>query len=412
MRLTTDPQRLLADLEQLAEFREPDEQSSTRRVFSSAYRDGRDWIAERMRDAGLAVSVDEAGNLIGRLDGAIGGPPIVTGSHSDTVRGGGRFDGTLGVLAGIEVARALSENERRLRHPLWVVDFLGEEPNGWGLSCLGSRAATGGLTKDDLGRVDSEGNVLREVMQRWGLDPDKAVRSQWANPCAFVELHIEQGPLLEAQGCAIGVVTGIVGVYRALVEFAGRRDHSGTTPMDRRSDAACAAAEMILAVERVARAGGVGTTGRLEVEPGSINIVPDRARVWVELRSVDQQWLDSAISELSAAAVASGSARGVSVSQQELSREAPTTVDRVLQQQVRQAALDHGYRVLELASGAEHDARQMARICPMAMVFVPSVAGRSHSPAELTHPGDLAAGLQTLATTIMKIDAAGSAHSN
>ncbi len=403
--VAVDVERVRADIAELAAYCEPDEPGSTRRVFRDAHRSGRVWLAARMAEAGLEVETDGAGNLIGSRKGRGAPGAVVTGSHTDTVRGGGRYDGILGVLGGLEAARALAAAGIGLDHDLQVVDFLGEEPNDWGLSCVGSRGVTGGLTRADLDRTDAQGRTLAQALTDFGRAPETAISGRWPSPHAFVELHIEQGPVLELADRVIGVVTGIVGVHRVLVEFSGRRDHAGTLPMDQRHDAACAAAELILAVESLAQGGGgVGTTGRVEVEPGAMNVVPDRARVWVELRSIDPGWVVERRDAALAAATEAASRRGVGLSVDVLCDEAPTPMDPQVRDAIDAAARAAGIEPLELASGAEHDTRQIARIGRSGMIFVPSLDGRSHCLEEWTDPAHIAAGVRVLAATLVRLD--------
>jgi N-carbamoyl-L-amino-acid hydrolase len=403
--IPVDVERVLADIAELAACCEPDEPGSTRRVFRDAHRSGRVWLAARMAEAGLEVETDGAGNLIGTRAGRGARGAIVTGSHTDTVRGGGRYDGILGVLGGLEAARALAAAGIELEHDLQVVDFLGEEPNDWGLSCVGSRGVTGGLTRADLERTDSRGRTLAQALTDFGRAPETAVTGRWPAPHAFVELHIEQGPILELADRVIGVVTGIVGVHRVLVEFSGRRDHAGTMPMDQRHDAACAAAELVLAVESLAQGGGgVGTTGRVEVEPGAMNVVSDKARVWVELRSIDPAWVTERRDAALAAAATAASRRGVGLSVDVLSDEAPTPMDPHVRDAIDGASRAAGLEPVDLSSGAEHDTRQMARIARSGMIFVPSLDGRSHCLEEWTAPAHIAAGVGVLAATLVRLD--------
>src|SRR6202165_4517160 len=288
--------RLQDDLAGLAEFHDPDSPGWTRRVFSAPYIRSREWVARRMSEAGLKVTRDTAGNLVGTLAGGRG-PALVTGSHTDTVSGGGRFDGPVGVLGAIEVARCIRDSGRKLRHELRVVDFLGEEPNDFGLSCVGSRAVAGTLTADHLATRDPSGRTLGEALASTGSDPQRIVEAAWARDSvsAFVELHIEQGPVLEQARVPIGIVSGIAGIERVVATFDGQADHAGTTPMGTRHDALCAAADAVLAIERLAAQGegGVGTAGRIEVLPGALNVIPAQAQLWAEFRSVDGAWLDS-----------------------------------------------------------------------------------------------------------------------
>jgi N-carbamoyl-L-amino-acid hydrolase len=398
--------RLEADLEALAAFRDPDAPGWTRPVFSASCLASRDWVAGRMAGAGLEVVRDAGGNLVGTLGGGEG-PALVTGSHTDTVIGGGRFDGPLGLLGAIEVARSLAESGTRLRHPLRVVDFLGEEPNAFGLSCVGSRAVAGNLSADHLALEDPAGTTLAEALRAAGGDPGAVIGGAWARGevAAYVELHIEQGPILEREGLPLGIVSGIAGIARARVTFSGRADHAGTTPMNSRRDALAAAAEAILAVERLASEGdGVGTCGRVEAQPGALNVVPGEAQLWCEFRSTSPAWLDSRLDRLEAEVATSGRRRGVATEVIRLSRTEPVATSP----EVR-AAMETGIRGLDLgwrtlASGAGHDAVQMARLGPVGMLFVPSRGGRSHCPEEWTEPAHLEAGVAALLATLLVLD--------
>lgn len=399
--------RLLADIEHLAAIRDIDEVGATRRVLTLEYAAGREWIAQRMREAALDVAMDPAGNLVGRRSGVPGA--LVTGSHTDTVRGGGRLDGPLGVLGAIEALRSLDEAGIELRHEFRLVDFLGEEPNDWGISCLGSRALVGELGPAELGCRAADGSSLADSLRAFGLDPDAIGSAAWTggDVHAFVELHIEQGPVLEEARLPIGIVTGIVGVDRLLMEFSGRRDHAGTMPMALRHDAAVAAAEVVVAVEALAADGdGVGTCGRLEIEPGALNVVPDRATLGIELRGLDADWVSACRAAVEQRALDAGANRGVSVAWSDLSYEAPTPMAKEVQTVIAEAAHACGFPTMELPSGAEHDARRMAKLGPAGMIFVPSRGGRSHCPEEHTDPDQLLAGVTTLATTLLMLDRA------
>lgn len=399
--------RIQADLAELAEFRNPNQPGWTRTVFSPEYVRSREWVIARMRDAGLDVRRDSAGNIVGTLPGS-SDRALVTGSHTDTVAGGGRFDGPLGVLAAIEVARCIRESDRAMRHELRVVDFLGEEPNDFGLSCIGSRAIAGTLTADHLASRDPSGRTLADAIDSAGGDSRRIGDAAWSavGVEAFVELHIEQGPVLEKAGIPLGVVTGIAGIERHLAVFDGQAGHAGTTPMGSRHDALCAAAEMVLAVEELAsQGGGVGTCGRIEVLPGASNVIPGRAQVWSELRSIDQAWLDERSGRLDEAVHESGRRRGVSVHIQRLSRTEPVAASKDVISAMTQAIGELGIQFLSLPSGAGHDAVQMAHLAPVGMLFVPSAGGRSHSPEEWTAPEHVEAGAAALLATLLVLDA-------
>jgi len=379
-------------------------------VFSEPYRVARDWVRRRMVEAGLETRIDASGNIVGRLQGEGAAKPIVTGSHTDTVVGGGRFDGVVGVLAAIEVARLVRESGQRLHHDLLVVDFLGEEANEFGVSCIGSRSVAGLLAADQLERRDLAGRRLGDVMESFGLDVGGSLSSAWGRGSlhAFVELHVEQGPLLERQHKSIGVVTAIAGIERLTAVFAGRADHAGTMPMTERLDALTAAAEAIVTIEREgcgAPVHAVTTTGRIESTPGSFNVIPERAQIWAELRSIESSWLTGARRRLAEQLAADAAARGVGVDLEWLSDQDPVPTDQSIQGAIGRAADMHGLAWTAVPSGAGHDAAHMAHMGPMGMIFVPSAGGRSHCPQEWTELADIASGVEVLLSTITDLDA-------
>lgn len=269
LRPVTD--RLSGGMEELAGLSDGDLPGWSRIAFTEADMAGREWVARRMRAAGLRTHVDAVGNVIGVMPGSSpSAPAIVTGSHTDTVPGGGRFDGVVGVLGAIEMVEMLREAGIRLTHELRVVDFANEEGNPQGVKLVGSRAISGELTAADLAATDSRGTALGELLSGAGLSPDQAASCRWeaSDVAAFIELHIEQGPVLEQQGAALGIVTRICGISNFVVDVVGQRDHAGTTPMNQRRDALCSAAGTILAVERLAAAGAdsVGTVDNLTTD--------------------------------------------------------------------------------------------------------------------------------------------------
>lgn len=397
--------RLQADMDDLEKFHDPDLPGWTRRVFTGWDAAGREWVAGRMKEAGLVVHQDPAGNLIGSLAGTT--PSLVVGSHTDTVQGGGRFDGIIGVLGAIEVVRCMRDAGLSLRHELKVIDFLGEEPNDFGLSCVGSRALGGSLMPEHLQLRDPSGRTLGLAMVEAGCDPDGVLGGAWSRGAiaAYVELHIEQGPVLELSQTPIGVVTGIAGIYRWLMRVTGRGDHAGTCPMDVRRDAMCAAADLVLGVERLAKGGpGVATVGRLAVEPGATNVVPGRVMAWGEMRSVDGGWLEETVMAVDALASSVATRRQVGIEVEWLSRQSPTTCSPVMISTIRGAAERLGLGVLEMPSGAGHDAAHMATLGPMGMIFVPSHDGRSHCAEEWTDRGLVGDGVRVLLGTLLALD--------
>jgi N-carbamoyl-L-amino-acid hydrolase len=408
--LGADGQRVKDDLKALALFTAGGG-GCDRTLFSSAYNESRSWVADRMRDAGLEVRRDAAGNLIGTLEGEDPtGPALMMGSHTDTVRGGGHFDGVVGVLGAIETVRLIRESGQKPRHTIQVVDFLGEEANDHGLTCLGSRSMTGELTAADLDRPNTEGVTLGEQCARAGLNPSGMIGGGWLTrekASAYLELHIEQGPLLELREVEIGVVTAIAGIERLVARFLGQADHAGTMPMLDRRDALAAAAETVLAVRQLgcdAQGAGVATTSRVTALPGSPNVVPSAARLEAEMRSTDPVWLDTARSRLAQEVADKATALGVGVELDWVHDNQAQPLDDSLQTAIIGAAESLGRSWIPIPSGATHDAVHVARRIPAAMIFVPSVDGRSHCPEEMTKLSDITTGIDVLAQTVLALD--------
>lgn len=403
-------ERLDSGLAELAEFRDPSRPGWTREVFSEPYRASRDWTAKRMREAGLEVLVDNAGNLVGRLAGRdASAPGLVTGSHTDTVDGGGRFDGIVGVLGAIEAARQLQQTGKQLGRDLLVVDFLGEESNAYGLSCLGSRSAAQELKRDDLEREDYRGVRLGQAYADFGLDPDKLTDIPWARQRLhrFIELHIEQGPTLEKRGLPLGVVTAITGIERFIATFAGSADHAGTTSMDDRRDAMVAAAEAVLAVRSEgcgAPNHGVATSTRIESESRSPNVVPSLVRMYSEIRSVDETWLSGVKGRLTGEIITKAAELGVDVGWDWSTDNKVVKADTGVQGVAGSVADSLGIPWMPIPSGATHDAVHMASLAPMGMILIPSRDGKSHCPEEWSDTADIAVGVSALAETIKELD--------
>lgn len=403
-------ERLAAGVTELSAFRDHERPGWSREVFSESYRASREWTADRMRAAGLEVHLDAAGNIVGRLAGLDpSAPALVTGSHTDTVDGGGRFDGVVGVLGAIEAARLLAAGGRQLRRDLLVVDFLGEESNVFGLSCLGSRAAAQELTPADLDRCDYRGVSLGRAYTDFGLDPAKLSDVPWARrPLqAFVELHIEQGPTLEQRGLPLGIVTAITGIERFIASFAGSADHAGTTSMEDRRDAMIAAAEGVLAVRAEgcgAPTHGVATTTRVDSESRSPNVVPSLVRMYGEVRSVDPGWLSGVQGRLGREITARAATLGVDVGLEWSSDNAVVEAARSVQDVAGAAADTLGLAWMPIPSGATHDAVHMASLAPMGMIFIPSKNGKSHCPEEWSSTEDIAVGVQALVATLQRLD--------
>jgi N-carbamoyl-L-amino-acid hydrolase len=407
-----DAARLFGDLMALGDITEPD-RPYTRRAFSPLFDEGRAWLTARMREAGLATHIDAAGNLIGRREGARpGARTLLVGSHSDSVPAGGRFDGMAGVLAGIAIARALREQGTELAHSLEIVDFLAEEPNEFGLSCIGSRGITGNLTRQHLSLVDRQNETLGEALERVGGDPGRLDGARREDIEAAFELHIEQGPVLEDRGIDIGVVTAIVGITRLEIAYQGRAGHAGTTPMAGRRDPLVAAAHMIgwiheraLALAASGRGHFVATVGIVEALPGGSNVIPSTARIVIDARSEDRSLMDEFRAALDRESAVAARAANVERSRLAvLSDTHPAACDGRLQSLLGRCAGALGLSSLSLASGAGHDMAFISQVAPAAMVFIPCKEGRSHTPEEWSPSEAVARGTRVLLEAILEID--------
>lgn len=409
-----DAERLWRRLEALSRITDP-EKPWTRRSFTPRFLEGRRWLEDEFRSAGLEPEVDAGGNLVARIEGSEQGlKPILIGSHSDTVPSGGRYDGMLGLLAALEVAQSLSESGRRLRHPLEVVDFLAEEPSEFGLSCVGSRALAGTLTDEMLELKRPDGTTLREALAYVGGDPEKLaeVRRGPGSIAAYVEVHIEQGRVLENEGTKLGVVTDIAGIHRDRIVVEGRADHAGATPMTLRHDALVGAAAVVDAVYRRAQAAStparplVATVGKLDVTPNAINAVPGRVEMILEVRSGDEEATRSFVGELLADVASRLKELGVEAASQEVSHARPTPCDAVVREAIGRAADAAGLSRRDLPSGAGHDGVHVSRCGPVGMIFTPCRDGRSHAPEESIEPSQAADGARALAGAVLELDRA------
>lgn len=408
-----DASRLSARIARLAEFTEP-ERPFTRRAFTDVYATAREWLAAEFRAAGLEVHLDAAANLIGAragTDPAAG--TIMLGSHIDTVTGGGRFDGIAGVIAGLEVAQALAEAGITMRHRLSVVDFLAEEPSDYGTSCTGSRALAGNLSAEQLAFTNPAGETLADAIARMGGEPDKltAPLLKRGEIAAYLELHIEQGPVLEAEGKTIGIVSGIAGIQRRRVVIGGRAGHAGTVPMNMRADALVGAAAFVRLVwdeaqKEAAQSQFVATVGRFDVQPNDANVVPGRVGLVLEARSMDDARTEAFLETVAAAGRDACGELGLTLKAEPQSFAAAVHCDVQLRQLLSGAAQARGFGQLELVSGAGHDAMQVAHVAPVGMIFVPCEGGISHHPAENARTGDIAAGTEVLLDTVLALDQA------
>ncbi|MFP5488008.1 MAG: Zn-dependent hydrolase, partial [Acidimicrobiia bacterium] len=377
------------------------ERGCARLAFTDADRAGRDLVVTWMRDLGLEVGIDRIGNVFATRPGT--DPtlaPVMTGSHIDTVRTGGRFDGNLGVLAGLEVVETLVRHGIETPRGVTVAFFSDEEGARFPPDMLGSLVYVGGMGVEDAldVRAVDDGARLGDELERIGYAGPLPVPGG-AFPHAFVELHIEQGPILEAAGVTIGVVEGVQGISWTELTITGQSAHAGTTPMRLRHDPLVVAARIAALVRDLAiELGGdqVATVGRLDVHPNLVNVVPAAVTLTVDLRNTDEAMLQEAERRLHAAIDELAAAEGVEVATRVLARFEPVTFDPHMVDAVERAATALGHTTHQMPSGAGHDAQMLARVCPTAMIFTPSVNGLSHNIAEYTEPADLEAGANTL----------------
>lgn len=403
-------QRLQRHIDALACIREPDAPplGTTRRAFTPAYREGRRWLAERFAAAGLQVSIDAGGNLIGRLPGSNPAlAPILIGSHSDTVMGGGSYDGALGVLAALEVAQSLIEQNVTLRHPLEVVDFMAEESTPLG-SLIGSTAMVAGLDDEVLRREVSGWGCLADALRLVGGDPAGVSRPlrQPDEIAAYVEIHIEQGPHLEQTHYALGAVTGIVGIRRVDIVCVGQADHAGTANMQLRRDALAAVAQVIVAAESAAQRypGAVATVGALEILPNQSNVVPSEVRFTVEMRSLDMAIVEAIWQEVYDVLVTACTQRRVVFELVALHDSVPVIFADKMVSTIDAACVAASGACMRLPSGAGHDGSMLGLVAPTGMIFVRTQNGRSHCPEEFSAPADNVASANALWHTVRTLD--------
>jgi N-carbamoyl-L-amino-acid hydrolase len=396
--LAIDPTRLMGRLAALGRVGALPGGGVCRLALTEADRQGRDMVVGWMKDLGLAVTVDRIGNVIGLRPGEEKGPPVVIGSHIDTVATGGLYDGALGVLAGLEVVNVLNDAAIRTRRPLAVAFFTNEEGARFAPDMMGSGVLSGHLDLAEmLSTVGIDGATLGDDLARIGYAGETPVGAIAAH--CYLELHIEQGPVLDAEGIAIGAVTGVQGISWTEYRFKGQTNHAGTTPMTMRRDAGYVAARLAVEARRVALdVGGaqVVTVGRFGVTPGLTNVVPGEALLTTDLRNTDGEALAAADARLHAFAREAAAAEGVALETRALARFDPVAFDAELVALVEETARGLGHTVKRMPSGAGHDAQMFAPHCPAAMIFVPSQGGISHNVTEHTEPADIAVGAGVL----------------
>ena len=403
--LRMNERRLLETLDELAAIGAIDGGGCARLALTDEDKAGRDLVVGWMRELGLDVRVDAIGNVIGLRAGRENLAPVMTGSHIDTVRTGGRYDGNYGVLAGLEVVRALNESNVTTRRPIAVAFFTNEEGARFQPDMMGSLVYAGGIGLNEAyAAVDKEGTSVGDELHRIGYLG--AAKPGAIKPHAFVELHIEQGPILDEEKVQIGVVESVQGISWTEYTVAGVSNHAGTTPMRLRRDAGYLAASVNLFARRLAwEMGGnqVATVGSLALRPNLINVVPNRAIFAVDLRNTDEAKLQEAEAKVAAHIAEVANAERVEVEAKVLARFEPVIFDASLVDRVEHHAKALSLSMRRMPSGAGHDAQMMQRICPTAMIFVPSVAGLSHNVKEHTEAADLAAGAQVLLNLMLEL---------
>ncbi len=397
--------RLSQRLQELAQIGRIAGDGVCRLALSDEDRAGRDRVVGWMRDLGLAVKIDTIGNVVGVRAGREDGPPVMTGSHIDTVRTGGRYDGTLGVLAGLEVIATLNDAEITTKRPVAVAFFTNEEGSRFQPDMFGSLVYTGELPLAvALATKGIDGLTAGDELTRIGYAGPEPVGQPRAH--AYVELHVEQGPVLEAGGFRIGAVEGVQGISWSEFTLTGQSNHAGTTPMRMRKDAGYVAAKIAVFARKLAKEIGgyqVATVGALTMSPNLVNVVPNHVVMTVDLRNTDEARLQEAERRLFAYADEIAAAEGVGLTRRTLARFAPVAFTPNLVDRVEAIAKDFGLPVKRLPSGAGHDAQIMAAVCPACMIFVPSVGGISHNVEEYTAPADLAAGADVLLRLVLEL---------
>lgn len=402
--------RMKKDFQEISRYGQLANGGVTRLAFSPEDLAAREYLLTEMAALDLKITVDPFGNIRGRLEGQEDLPPVMVGSHLDTVPNGGHYDGVIGVLGALEVVRVIKEKGLKIRRPIEVVNFSCEESSRFRESTVGSKVMVGKFSKEKLHTaIDKEGISLYEALTEGGYNPaalDKA-RIYPGEVHAFIEMHIEQGPVLENEECPLGIVTAIAAPTRFKVVITGKADHSGNTPMDIRKDALTAASQLILGVERIAsqEAGEatVGTVGYAYVEPGAMNVIPGKVELGIDIRDINSEDKKTAVAKVKELIREIEITRGVEIEYEILSDEEPVKLSEEIIKTLKERAeaLNLSYKLM--ASGAGHDAMNMTNVTRVGMIFVPSVDGVSHNIQEYTHFDHITLGTELLLQTVIKL---------
>ena len=406
MKIEIDGTRLSAEIEELAAISDAEAPAVTRIVFTPTDLKARRWLIGRCEKSGLAVRQDAIGNIFARWAGSdVGAPAICTGSHIDAIPNAGKYDGVVGVLGGLEAIRTLRESGLRPKRSIELLVFTSEEPTRFGIGCLGSRLLSGTMCADAARTLtNKDGSKLEDVRRAAGLTgllEEVKLKSDYR---AFVELHIEQGPLLERQKVPLGIVTQIAAPASLRISIEGAGGHAGGVSMPDRRDALCAAAELILAVENAGRSSGavdtVATVGICDVFPGAVNSIPSRVQLSVDIRDTSVERRDKAMREIEGARQSIATKRQVSIQTQQLNADAPADCSPAIIEVLSEDCKRQGHSFMRMVSRAYHDSLFMSRIAPIAMLFIPCRKGYSHRPDEYASPEDIARGVTVLAETL------------
>ena len=402
-------ERLVKDFEVMAQLTAPGE-GINRLAFTDADWAGRQYIIDRMTDAGLSVEIDDFGNVIGYKIGKKPDLPVVmVGSHTDSVPNGGNYDGVVGVLSAIEVIRSMTNDGYEHDHTIAVVSFMCEESGRFGNATLGSKAMRGELTLQDLHRlVDKQGISLYEVLKGRNLNPDGIEIMAYKRPVkSFTEIHIEQGKVLEHEQKTIGIVTGIAAPERFYVTIRGNADHSGATPMNLRHDALCGASKIILGIEEIASMQEeppvVGTVGVVEVTPGAMNVIPGAVKLGVDIRSISKVARNSVVTLVKEFIDITAEKRGLSYTIETIAQDHPVEMHPAMIREIEEAVKSVGVEYMTIPSGAGHDAMHWAEVVPTGMIFIPCRDGISHNPAEFAEMDDIVTGAAVLDKVLRKL---------
>ncbi|MFF2290826.1 Zn-dependent hydrolase [Peribacillus butanolivorans] len=398
--------RLNTHLEELSIIGKTRDGGINRFSYTSDERRANERVKQYMESAGLTVHYDTVGNLIGSQEATDDLPTILIGSHIDTVPNGGKYDGSLGVLTAIEVIHSLKEKEIELKHPVKIVAFKDEEGTRFGFGMIGSRAVAGTLTSNDLKKVDNQGISIEQAMRHYGLEKQHLQSAKIENVKCYLEVHIEQGKVLENNEVAVGNVTGLAGPVWLQFKLTGLSEHAGATPMNQRLDALVGASLIIAEVEKIAKEfpSSVATVGKLSVKPNGVNVIPGEVEWTIDIRDIDEKTRDQVEQEIRKFAKKIANDRQLHLEISVLQRVAPVRCEDNIQDVIKESIQELGESIVSLPSGAGHDAMQFINRFPIGMIFVRSKDGISHNPREFSSERDIEKAAKVLYLTILQLD--------